>query len=139
MQDNDPFDRIDDEHYKPAFERGIEELRADIAAIRDNPEPPTFENTIEGLMKTGGGRSAFSVLLFQDLAVIPMLAVLPLLALPGARHAVGEHGHSTNWVEGLPGWAAALVVAAAVGVFFERWLFFAEARHLVTLFYGRSL
>jgi monovalent cation:proton antiporter-2 (CPA2) family protein len=69
----------------------------------------------KGLMKTGGGRSAFSVLLFQDLAVIPMLAILPLLARPGAHHAVGEAGHSTTWVEGLPGWAAALVVAAAVG------------------------
>jgi monovalent cation:proton antiporter-2 (CPA2) family protein len=67
------------------------------------------------LMKTGGGRSAFSVLLFQDLAVIPMLAILPLLARPGIRHAVGEAGHSTTWVEGLPGWATALVVTAAVG------------------------
>jgi peptidyl-dipeptidase Dcp len=48
-----PFDRILDEHYKPAFDRGIEELRADIAAIRDNPEPPTFENTIEALELAG--------------------------------------------------------------------------------------
>ena len=36
----------------------------------------------KGLMQTGGGRSAFSVLLTQDIAVIPMLAVLPLFALP---------------------------------------------------------
>jgi peptidyl-dipeptidase Dcp len=48
-----PFDRIRDEHYKPAFERGIEELRADVAAIRDNPEPPTFENTVEALQLAG--------------------------------------------------------------------------------------
>ena len=48
-----PFDRIRDEHYKPAFERGIEELRAEIAAIRDNPEPPTFENTVEALQVAG--------------------------------------------------------------------------------------
>ena len=68
----------------------------------------------KGLMKTGGGRSAFSVLLFQDLAVIPMLAILPLLAQPGAVHGVAEAGHSTTWVEGLPGWATALVVAGAV-------------------------
>ncbi len=33
------------------------------------------------LMKTEGGKNAFSVLLFQDIAVIPMLALLPLLAL----------------------------------------------------------
>jgi len=48
-----PFDRIRDEHYKPAFERGIEELRIDVAAIRDNPEPPTFENTVEALELAG--------------------------------------------------------------------------------------
>jgi peptidyl-dipeptidase Dcp len=48
-----PFARIRDEYYKPAFERGIEELRADVAAIRDNPEPPTFENTVEALELAG--------------------------------------------------------------------------------------
>ena len=48
-----PFDRIRDEHYRPAFERGIEELRADITVIRDNPEPPTFENTVEALQTAG--------------------------------------------------------------------------------------
>jgi monovalent cation:proton antiporter-2 (CPA2) family protein len=69
----------------------------------------------KGLMKTGGGRSAFSVLLFQDLAVIPMLAILPLLARPGAHSALVEGHAATTWVEGLPGWAAALVVAAAIG------------------------
>ncbi len=68
----------------------------------------------KGLMKTDGGRGAFSVLLFQDLAVIPMLAILPLLA-HGASHRGGAAGsHSTTWVEGLPGWAATLVVVAAV-------------------------
>ncbi|MGB5067305.1 MAG: cation:proton antiporter, partial [Albidovulum sp.] len=37
------------------------------------------------LMPTAGGRSACSVQLMQDIAVIPILAFLPLLALPGAR------------------------------------------------------
>ena len=41
-----PFAAIKDEHYMPAFKKGILELRADIAAVLDNPEPPTFENTI---------------------------------------------------------------------------------------------
>jgi peptidyl-dipeptidase Dcp len=41
-----PFSAIKDEHYMPAFKKGILELRADIAAILENPEPPTFENTI---------------------------------------------------------------------------------------------
>ena len=36
----------------------------------------------KGLGRTPGGRSAFSVLLFQDIVVIPMLALIPLLALP---------------------------------------------------------
>ena len=70
----------------------------------------------KGLMKTSGGRSAFSVLLFQDIAVIPMLAILPLLAHGGAAHGEAGAGHAPTWVEGLPGWAAALVVAAAVAV-----------------------
>ena len=48
-----PFALIRDEHYKPAFERGIEELRHDVAAIRDNPEAPSFENTIEALELAG--------------------------------------------------------------------------------------
>lgn len=65
------------------------------------------------LMKTGGGKSAFAVLLFQDIAVIPLLAMLPLLALPGAVvRSAGAHG--TTWVEGLPGWATTLVVVAVV-------------------------
>jgi len=44
-----------------------------------------------GLMATASGRSIFSVLLFQDLAVIPILAFLPLLATGG--HHEGEHAH----------------------------------------------
>ena len=48
-----PFGEIRDEHYKPAYERAIEELRADIDAIRNNPEHPTFENTLEALELAG--------------------------------------------------------------------------------------
>ena len=44
-----PFETIGTEDYSPAFEKGIEQLHADIAAIRDNPEAPTFVNTIEAL------------------------------------------------------------------------------------------
>lgn len=70
----------------------------------------------KGLMKTDGGQSAFAVLLFQDIAVIPMLAILPLLALESmgspAGAATAEHGAS--WVEGLPGWAQTLAVLGAV-------------------------
>jgi glutathione-regulated potassium-efflux system protein KefB len=72
----------------------------------------------KGLMKTEGGQSSFSVLLFQDIAVIPMLAIIPLLALPelaGAAAAGGDdHGHSFNILEGLPAWAAGLITLAAI-------------------------
>jgi len=71
----------------------------------------------KGLMKTDGGQGSFAVLLFQDIAVIPMLALLPLLATSAHRLARGsaEGGsHGGNWVEGLPGWAQTLAVLGAV-------------------------
>ena len=85
----------------------------------------------KGLMKSDGGQSSFSVLLFQDIAVIPMLAVIPLLALPelldAASHVVdgASGGHSSNGdatqgatlsvVDGLNGWQTALVTLGAIG------------------------
>ncbi len=70
----------------------------------------------KGLMKTDSGQSAFSVLLFQDIAVIPMLAVMPLLAVTAAvTTGDAETAHnSTAWVEGLPGWAQALAVIVVI-------------------------
>jgi len=65
----------------------------------------------KGLLKTDAGQSAFSVLLFQDIAVIPMLAVLPLLAAGGPRE-VAQGG--TSWIDGLPPLAKTLIVLAAV-------------------------
>ena len=72
----------------------------------------------KGLGATPGGRSAFSVLLFQDIAVIPMLALIPLLAIPGQAGG-GDHGGGhgeLSLVAHLSGWAYALVVIAAVAV-----------------------
>ena len=48
------FTKIRLEHYEPAFLKGIEEQNAEIKAIVDNPEEPTFENTIVALDKSGG-------------------------------------------------------------------------------------
>ena len=48
-----PFDKIKDAHYAPAFEEGMTEQLAEIAPIASNPEPPTFENTIVPLEKSG--------------------------------------------------------------------------------------
>ncbi len=48
-----PFDRIDDAHYAPAFERGMADQIAEIEAIAGASEPPTFENTIVALERSG--------------------------------------------------------------------------------------
>ena len=76
----------------------------------------------KGLMKTEGGQSSFSVLLFQDIAVIPMLAIIPLLAIPeladsvnhGAGHDESGHGGGMDIMAGLAGWQATLVTISAV-------------------------
>lgn len=77
----------------------------------------------KGLMKSDGGQASFSVLLFQDIAVIPMLALIPLLALTDmtdlAHHATsaadtGGHGEGMSLVAGLNGWQTTLVTIAAV-------------------------
>ncbi len=82
--------------------------------------------TEKGLMRTSGGRSTFSVLLTQDIAVIPMLAALPLLAVPaittltqdGSLQRVADDHHDTHTtislVEGLPAWGVTLVTIGAV-------------------------
>lgn len=48
-----PFDKIKNEHYMPAFEKGMEENLAEIDAIVNNPEDPTFANTLEELERAG--------------------------------------------------------------------------------------
>ncbi|MCH2094889.1 MAG: cation:proton antiporter [Rhodobacteraceae bacterium] len=97
-----------------------------------------------GLMKSDGGQSSFAVLLTQDIAVIPMLAFIPLLAMPelmglglgaegaahGAEAAHGDghggghgdghkadagHGPGLSLVDGLNGWQTALVTLGAIG------------------------
>jgi CPA2 family monovalent cation:H+ antiporter-2 len=89
----------------------------------------------KGLMKSDGGQASFSVLLFQDIAVIPMLALIPLLAMPelmdtvaGADHGGGHgntdhggghdsadgHGSGPGFVESLPGWQRAGVTVFAI-------------------------
>jgi peptidyl-dipeptidase Dcp len=48
-----PFADIEESHYMPAVKKGILERRADIALIVDNPEAPTFENTIVAFETAG--------------------------------------------------------------------------------------
>ncbi|MFD2758035.1 M3 family metallopeptidase [Gulosibacter faecalis] len=47
------FARIRPEHYAPAIEAGFREREAAIDAIAKNPEPPTFENTLEAFERSG--------------------------------------------------------------------------------------
>ena len=77
----------------------------------------------KGLLKSDGGEASFSVLLFQDIAVIPILAIIPILAVPeiaamagaAAGHgAENAHGAGFTLTEGMPGWLAAIVTIAAV-------------------------
>ncbi|MGV6812905.1 MAG: cation:proton antiporter domain-containing protein [Brevirhabdus sp.] len=116
----------------------------------------------KGLMQTGGGRSVFSVLLTQDIAVIPMLAFLPLLAISGigghgvsetsaASHANDGHGGghaeaAMSFVEGLPGWGVTLVTLGAVaaivlgGIYLTRPIFrFIHATHLREMYTAVAL
>lgn len=107
--------------------------------------------TKKGLMQTQGGRSTFSVLLTQDIAVIPILALLPLLAieaftLHGSDHNLAE-GHSTlSLVDGLPGWGVTLVTLGAVaaviliGIYLTRPVFrFIHASHLREMYTALAL
>jgi monovalent cation:proton antiporter-2 (CPA2) family protein len=68
----------------------------------------------KGLLQTTGGQSAFSVLLFQDIIVIPMLAVMPLLSSGHVALTGEEHHAAETMISTLPGWARALAVLAAV-------------------------
>ncbi len=68
----------------------------------------------KGLLRSDGGQASFAVLLFQDLAVIPMLACIPLFAGSGHGPAAGHGGAAL--MAGLPGWATAVLTLAAVGV-----------------------
>ncbi|MEM8851523.1 MAG: monovalent cation:proton antiporter-2 (CPA2) family protein, partial [Pseudomonadota bacterium] len=79
------------------------------------------------LTATRGGRSSFSVLLAQDIAVIPMLALMPLLATEashgGDSHGAGSLGDGAtatmvadvgHWIQTLPAWGITAVTTAAV-------------------------
>src|SRR3954471_13496183 len=66
----------------------------------------------KGLMKTVAGQSAFAVLLFQDIAVIPIIALFPLLRnLPVVNTTTN---HQATWVDGQPGWVQTMIVLGSV-------------------------
>lgn len=66
-----------------------------------------------GQLNTQAGNNAFSVLLFQDIAVIPMLALLPLLAT--FPEITQIDAHDSNLIAHLPVWQKTIITFAAVG------------------------
>jgi glutathione-regulated potassium-efflux system ancillary protein KefC len=94
------------------------------------------------LMNTPMGETSFSVLLFQDIAVIPILVIMPLLA----THSLQDPQIHASMISTLPGWAQALIVACviaaviAAGRYLSYYLFRAVARtHLREVFTALSL
>lgn len=72
----------------------------------------------KGLDHTAAGRAVFSILLFQDLAVLPMFAILPLLSvLPGRGEAEAAHGALFDISALSTGWRVLAVLAAIATVF----------------------
>jgi CPA2 family monovalent cation:H+ antiporter-2 len=69
--------------------------------------------TEKGLLRTDAGQRVFAVLLFQDIAVIPLIALLPLL---GNSSGGQPHGDASAWMDQLPGGLRALVTVGAVAL-----------------------
>jgi len=76
----------------------------------------------KGLLKTDAGQSSFSVLLFQDIAVIPMLAIMPFLSVQAAESVTNSHA-SYSWVDRLPAWGQAIAVIAVIAAIIVAGLF----------------
>ncbi|MBH0023860.1 M3 family metallopeptidase [Salinibacterium sp. SWN248] len=60
-----PFADIEDEHFAPAFDKGMAEQLAEIEAITSQPDPPTFENTMIPLEKSGQLLSRVAIVFFN--------------------------------------------------------------------------
>jgi peptidyl-dipeptidase Dcp len=84
-----PFDQIRDADFQEAFDAGIQEQLAEVRAIADNSAPPSFENTLEALERSGGllsrvnmvfsalaGANTNDVLQKLSEAIAPQLAAL---------------------------------------------------------------
>lgn len=75
------------------------------------------------LMKTEAGKASFAVLLFQDIAVIPIIAILPLLAI-SVSQAGGAAHDSHNLIAHLAAWQQTLIVLGVIAaiIFCGRYL-----------------
>ena len=81
--------------------------------------------TEKKLQNSEGGKSAIAILLMQDVVVIPMLAILPLLAMQELQvdalltavlngREVVEQNINSNIISQLPGWVSAIAIAVAI-------------------------
>ena len=88
--------------------------------------------TEKGMLQNPAGRSAFSVLLFQDIAVIPILAIIPVLAaMNGNINLADSELNQLTPMAALPAWMQLLVLVGVISliVFVGRFV----ARHLFRL------
>ena len=88
--------------------------------------------TEKGLLKNVAGRSAFAVLLFQDISVVPILALIPLLAaLNGNLTIADSELNELTGVTSQPGWLQLLIIVAVISfiVLIGRFI----ARHIFRL------
>ena len=60
-----PFDRLKPSHFEKAFEAALAGAAAEAAAIAANPEPPSFENTIEALERSGHDLTRVAAVFFN--------------------------------------------------------------------------
>ena len=92
----------------------------------------------KGELNNQAGQATFSVLLFQDIAVIPALAILPLLApdILTVDHA-HANAYQESWVAGLEGWQQLLLIISIVAgiIFIGRFL----VRHLFRIIAGTGM
>jgi monovalent cation:proton antiporter-2 (CPA2) family protein len=93
-------------HWKPALALGMILSLSSTAIVLQTLNE-------KGLMKSAAGQSSFAVLLFQDIAVIPMLALFSLLAIYPGDGAAKADDHTTL-ISGLPAWGHTLVVLGSV-------------------------
>lgn len=70
----------------------------------------------KGLSQTSVGRSSFAVLLFQDIAVIPILAIIPLLV--SGTVSVPKADIHTSLISNLDGWLQTLIVFGVIGTIY---------------------
>ena len=105
-----PFDQIKDEHFAPAFAQGMTEQLAEIDAIARNPAPPTFDNTLVALERSGALYDRVNRIFSSDNPILRLgrdLGMGVVNALPGLRRdfmrqAAGLTGELPKLLQGRP-------------------------------------